>query len=329
MGRYFVSGGAGFVGSHLVALLVARGHAVTVFDNLRQGHRAALPPEARLAAADLADAAALEAVLAEGPWDGVFHFAGLIEVGASMRDPLLYFRANAGLSADLVAACLRHGVRRFVFSSSAAVYGAPARVPIGEDSPLAPTSPYGESKAMTERVLAWASAAHGLRYAALRYFNAAGADPEGRRGEDHAPETHLIPLAIDAALARRPPLALFGTDYETPDGTAIRDYIHVSDLAEAHLAALAALEAGDLVANVGTGRGHSVREVIAAVRRVLGRDVPVTESPRRPGDPPVLIADPAQLAARAGWTPRHPDLETLIAHAAAWRVAHPAGYGEQ
>lgn len=326
--RILVTGGAGYIGSHLVALLLARGEDVVVLDNLSTGHRAAVAPGARLVVADLADEAALDALLADGPWDAVFHFAALIEVGASMREPYRYLLDNAMLGTRLIAACARHGVRRFVLSSTAAVYAAAATSPIEEDAPIEPGSPYGESKRMLERTLHWAGRIHGLNSAVLRYFNAAGADPAGKLGEDHDPETHLIPLAIDAVLGRRPPLSVFGTDYPTPDGTCIRDYVHVSDLAEAHLLALDHLEHGSVTWNLGTETGHSVLEVLQAVERVAGRPVPHELAPRRAGDPPVLVASARRIRAEAGWQPRHTALDDIVRTAYAWRAAHPDGYGD-
>ena len=321
--KALVTGGAGYVGSHLVMLLTDHGHSVTVLDDLRQGHRAALPPGVRLVA-DPVDSPALDPLLAEG-WDAVFHFAALSLVGESMAQPTRYLLENAGTGLRLIDACVRHGIQRFVLSSTANVFGEPARVPIDEDAALAPSSPYGESKLMLERSLFWAQR-QGLRSASLRYFNAAGADPAGRLGEDHRPETHLIPLVIDAALGRRGPLDVYGTDYPTPDGTCIRDYVHVSDLAAAHLAVLDRIGDGKIVYNVGTGQGHSVRAVIAAVEHALGRPVPVRMMPRRPGDPAVLVASADRLRTETGWIPRYPDLPAIVQHAAAWRVAHPDGY---
>ena len=326
MPRYLVTGGAGYVGSHLVALLLERGAAVTVLDNLRTGHRAAVLPGARLITRDIAALPALDAVLAEGPWDAVFHFAALSLVGESMRDPLRYLADNAGDGMRLIQACVRHQVPRFILSSTAAVFGEPETVPIPEEARFAPTSPYGDAKLMLERALFWAGQAHGLRSAVLRYFNAAGADPAGRLGEHHDPETHLIPLAIDAALGRRPPLTVFGTDYPTPDGTCIRDYVHVTDLADAHLLALNQLDGGSVTFNLGNGEGHSVREVLDSVARVLGRPVPVENGARRAGDPAVLVASSARIRA-AGWTPRFAALDEIVRTAAAWRQAHPGGYG--
>ena len=258
--------------------------------------------------------------------DGVFHFAALSVVGDSMRDPMGYFEANVDHSRRLIAACIRHGVRKLVFSSTAALFGSPERLPITEADRIDPGSPYGESKLMVERMLHWAARVHGLRFAALRYFNAAGADPDGHLGEDHRPETHLIPLAIDAALGRRPALAVFGTDYATPDGTCIRDYVHVSDLATAHLAAFDRLTIGSVTYNLGSEAGHSVRDVLASVARVAGKPVPHTLAARRAGDPAVLIASSSRIRAECGWTPRFTELDDIVATAYAWRLAHPSGY---
>jgi UDP-glucose 4-epimerase len=325
--RFLVTGGAGYVGSHLVQSLVERGDEVVVLDNLSTGHRAAVVEGARLVEADLADRAALEAVLSEGPWHAVFHFASLSLVGDSMRQPFRYLIDNGVNGMRLIEACTRHGVGRFVLSSTANLFGGPEAQPIAETSRIDPGSPYGESKWMLERALVWADRVHGLHSASLRYFNAAGADPAGRLGEDHRPETHLIPLAIDAALGRRPELEVFGNDYPTPDGTCIRDYVHVADLAEAHLLALAQLERGSVVYNLGNGSGHSVLEVIAAVEAVGGRKVPHRMAPRRAGDPAMLVASSARISAETGWTPRFADLREIVRTAWAWREAHPHGYG--
>jgi UDP-glucose 4-epimerase len=326
--RFLVTGGAGYVGSHLVAALVARGDRVVVLDNLRTGHRAAVPPGAELVVADLADTAALDAVIADGPWNAVFHFASLSQVGESMRMPLRYLIDNGANGMHLIDACIRHGVMRFVLSSTAALYGTPKSVPISEDAPLNPESAYGDSKWMLERALLWAERVHGMRYATLRYFNAAGADPAGRFGEDHRPESHLIPLVIDAALGRRAELDVFGDDYATPDGTCLRDYVHVTDLADAHLLALACLEQASLIVNLGNGTGHSVLEVIRAVERVARRKVPYRISPRRPGDAAVLVASSERAQRVLGWQPRYADLDEIVRTALAWRVAHPNGYGD-
>ncbi len=326
MARFLVTGGAGYVGSHLVLALLDRGDEVVVYDNLRQGHRGAVPPGTRLVTAELADLAQLDAVLADGPWDAVFHFAALSLVGESMQRPFYYLAENAGLGIGLIEACVRHGVPRFVLSSTANLFGNPQRIPIDEDERIEPGSPYGESKLMLERALFWAGRIHGLRSACLRYFNAAGADPQGRLGEDHNPETHLIPLVIDAALGRRPEIAVFGQDYPTPDGTCIRDYIHVTDLADAHLRALAKLEDGSVTYNLGNGEGHSVKEVIRTVEQVSGLSVPMRIVGRRAGDPAVLVAGSGRLRSETGWAPRHAELATIVAHALSWRDAHPRGY---
>jgi UDP-glucose 4-epimerase len=326
MGRYLVTGGAGYVGSHTVLALRDAGHEVTVYDNLRQGHREAVPPDVPLIEADIANTRRLDQVLSGARWDGVFHFAALSLVGESMTNPFLYFMENAAAGMRLVEACVHYGVERFVLSSTANLFGNPQRIPIGEDEAVDPGSPYGESKLMIERTLHWAGRIHGLRSACLRYFNAAGADPQGRAGEDHDPETHLIPLVIDAALGRRPDIAVFGDDYPTPDGTCIRDYIHVTDLADAHLRALAQLDTRSVTYNLGNGAGHSVLEVIRAVERVGGRPVPVRRAPRRAGDPAALVAASDRLRAETGWSPRYADLDRIVETAMAWREAHPQGY---
>ena len=329
MGRYLVTGGAGYVGSHLVLALLDAGHQVVVYDNLRQGHRAAVPPAAELVEADIGNARRLDLVLADGPWDAVFHFAALSLVGESMQKPFLYLLENAALGMRLVEACVHHGVRRFILSSTAALFGSPSRIPIDETEALDPGSPYGESKLMIERTLLWAGRIHDLRSACLRYFNAAGADPAGRAGEDHDPETHLIPLVIDAALGRRADIAVFGSDYPTPDGTCIRDYIHVTDLADAHLRALARLDHASVTYNLGNGAGHSVMEVIRSVERVGGRPVPVRMAGRRPGDPAALVAASDLLRRETGWSPKFAALDDIVRSAWAWREAHPQGYGDR
>jgi UDP-glucose 4-epimerase len=310
--RLLVTGGAGYVGSHVVAALLDRGDTVSVLDNIRTGHRAAVPPQASFVQADLADPAAVDAVLADGPWDAVLHFAALSQVGESMRMPMRYLLDNAANGIRLIDACVRHAVPKFVLSSTAALFNVTDDAPIPEDAPIDPQSAYGDSKWMIERALRWAGQVHGLRYACLRYFNAAGADPAGRLGEDHRPESHLIPLVIDAALGRRAALEVFGDDYPTPDGTCIRDYVHVADLASAHLLAVARLDQGSVVWNLGNGAGHSVLQVIAAVER---------------GDAAVLVAS-SQRAQAAGWQPLLGDLDAIVRTAFDWRLAHPDGYGD-
>jgi UDP-glucose 4-epimerase len=326
MGRYLVTGGAGYVGSHLVLALRDAGHDVVVYDNLRQGHRAAVPPEVALIEADIGNARRLDLVLADGPWDAVFHFAALSLVGESMQKPFLYLLENAALGMRLIEACVHHGVGKFILSSTANLFGTPSRIPIDEMEALDPGSPYGESKLMIERTLFWADRIHGLRSACLRYFNAAGADEAGRAGEDHTPETHLIPLVIDAALGRRPDIAVFGSDYPTPDGTCIRDYIHVTDLADAHLRALAQLDQRSVTYNLGNGAGHSVLDVIRSVERVTGLRVPVRMVERRAGDPAALVAASDRLRRETGWSPRLGNLDDIVRTAFAWRRAHPHGY---
>ena len=325
--RFLVTGGAGYVGSHLVAALLDRGASVTILDNFRTGHRGAVPAAARLVTADLADSEQIDAVLAEGPWDAVLHFAALSQVGESMRMPMRYLLDNAASGIRLIDSCVRHGVTRFVLSSTAALFNQPGDAPIPEDAPIDPQSAYGDSKYMIERALRWAGQVHGLRSACLRYFNAAGADPAGRLGEDHRPESHLIPLVIDAALGRRAALDVYGDDYPTADGTCIRDYVHVSDLATAHLLAVEQLDWGSLVWNLGNGAGHSVRQVIDAVERVSGLTVPYRIAPRRAGDAAVLVASSLR-AQQAGWKPVHHDLDDIVITAFAWRKSHPHGYGD-
>ncbi|GAJ28583.1 UDP-glucose 4-epimerase [Acidomonas methanolica] len=323
-----MTGGCGFVGSHAVLALLDAGHEVVVLDDLSTGHREALPPGVEFHQVDLMDRDATAGVVARGAWDGVLHFAALSLVGESMVEPLRYFRRNYMTALNLIEACVARGVGRLVFSSTAALFGGPERSePIPETALIQPGSPYGESKHMIERVLHWADAVHGLRSACLRYFNAAGADPGGRAGEDHRPETHLIPLTIDAALGRRPALKLFGTDYPTRDGSCIRDYIHVTDLADAHLRALDQIHDRSVVYNIGNGEGYSNLEVISAVERVSGRKVPWEAAGRRQGDPAKLVADSATLRRETGWTPRFAELDRIVETALLWREAHPDGYG--
>ncbi len=325
-----VTGGAGYVGSHACKALAAAGHIPVVYDNLSRGHRAAVR-WGPLVVGALEDHHRLIAALREHNIAAVMHFAAFAYVGESVTDPELYYRNNVGGTLALLGAMRAAGVERIVFSSTCAVYGIPDKVPIGEDTPLAPVNPYGETKLAIERALAWYRGAYGIRSVALRYFNAAGADPDGEIGEDHAPETHLIPLVLRAALGQAGPVGIFGTDYPTADGTAVRDYIHVADLADAHVKALDYLAAGgdNAVFNLGTGSGHSVRQVIDAAERLGGRPVPRHETARRPGDPPALVADPGRARAALGWQATRSDLDTIIGTALAWHRAHPpAGTAE-
>lgn len=325
--RCLVTGGAGFVGSHVALSLLDAGHQVTVLDNLSTGHRAAIPKGAIFAEADLAEAHAVEAVVADGPWDAVLHFGALSLVGDSMKQPLHYLRRNTFTSLNLIEACVKHDVKRFVFSSTAALFGGEDRTaPLADDAKIDPGSPYGESKFFIERALHWADRIHGMHAACLRYFNAAGADPLGRSGEDHRPETHLIPLAIDAVLGRRPGLKLFGGDYPTRDGTCVRDYIHVTDLADAHIRAIGQLDEKSVTYNLGNGQGFTNLEVIESVGRIAGRPVPWAWAPRREGDPSVLVADSSRIRQETGWQPRFAVLDDIVETAFKWREAHPTGF---
>lgn len=314
--RILVTGGAGYIGGTVAQLLLDQGHQVVIYDNLCHGHRSMVPAHAELIQGELADRVALEKILHTGI-DGVMHFAALIEAGESMQKPEIYFRNNTASTLSLLEAMLASGVNRLVFSSTAAVYGEPESTPIREDAPLRPTNAYGESKLLVERMLNWLNRIHGFHYASLRYFNVAGAI-EGR-GEAHEPESHLIPLILDVALGRRASIKVFGHDYPTPDGTCIRDYIHVHDLARAHLLALDALKEHDrLIYNIGNGVGFSVREVIEAARRVTGHPIPVVEEPRRPGDPAVLIASSEKIGKELGWTPKYTELDAILESAWKW-----------
>jgi len=320
MAHLLVTGGAGYIGSHTLRALRQAGHSAVVLDDLSSGH-ASHVGDTPLVTASILDANAVTDALAQhGPFDGVLHFAALLSVPESVADPLRYYRNNVTGSATLLEAALAHGVRAFVLSSTAAVYGHPGVERIDEETPCRPINPYGGSKWTVERMLADLERSHGLRWAALRYFNACGADPGGDLGECHDPETHLIPVALEAAAGLREALPLFGSDYDTPDGTCVRDYVHVSDLADAHVRAVERLLAGEALGarNLGTGNGHSIREVLAAIERVIGRPVPVDEQPRRPGDPPRLVADAGRFSRETGWKPRSSDLDTIVASAWRW-----------
>ncbi len=315
--QVLVTGGAGYIGGSVSQLLLDQGHTVTIYDNLCHAQRSAVLPAANFVEGDIADRVKLEGLLREHKIEAVLHFAALIEAGESMQKPELYFRNNTASTLGLLEAVIASGVKKLVFSSTAAVYGEPESAPIREDAALRPTNPYGESKLLVEQMLTWFHRIHGLRYASLRYFNVAGA-LEGR-GEAHEPESHLIPLILDVALGRRQSIKIFGTDYPTPDGTCIRDYIHVRDLADAHLLALQALEkAGRLIYNLGNGRGFTVREVIESARRVTGHPIPVVEEPRRPGDPAVLVASSEKMIREQGWRPKFAELDAIMSSAWAW-----------
>lgn len=320
-----VTGGAGYIGSVTVAALLERGHRAVVIDDLRSGHRDAVHPEASLEIADVSDADAVGRIIDEHEIDAVMHFAASSLVGESMRDPLRYLRNNVAGSLSLLETALGRDVRRFVLSSTAALFGTPDGVPIAEDAPVRPESVYGESKHLVERMLHWLARTAGLGYVSLRYFNAAGASE--RFGEDHRPETHLIPLVLQAAAGLREAIDIYGTDYPTSDGTAVRDYVHVLDLADAHVLALEALAPGEERRyNLGNGAGFSVREVIEVVAEVTGRDVPARAAPRRAGDPPRLVADARRIRQELGWAPRHADLRDIVASAWSWQRRHPDGY---
>ncbi len=325
--RVLVSGGAGYIGSVVVSQLVEAGHEVVVYDNLSKGHRESVPAAARLVVGDVGHRAALDAVFAEHRPEAVMHFAAWIEAGESMREPERFFRNNTANTLTLLETVLARGVRRFVFSSTAALYGDPESTPIRESDKLLPTNAYGESKLLVEQMLAWFHRIHGLSTASLRYFNAAGATET--LGEQHSPETHLIPLVLQVASGERKQINIFGDDYPTPDGTCVRDYVHVSDLASAHLLALNALcarqEPARLIYNLGNGQGFSVKEVIACARRVTGHAIPVVVEARRAGDPAILVASSEKAKAELGWQPQYTKLEEIIG--SAWRYAqrHAAG----
>jgi len=323
----FVTGGAGYIGSHVVRRLAEAGHGVRVYDNLSEGHRAAVPAET-LFEGDLMDEERLVEALSGG-YDCVMHFAAHCYVGESMEDPEKYYRNNVVGSLRLLSAMRKAGARRLVFSSTAATYGEPDEVPIPEDHPTRPINAYGQTKLDVEHALAYYAGAYGLGYCSLRYFNAAGAAPDAVIGEDHDPETHLVPIVLQVALGQRDEVKVFGSDYPTRDGTCIRDYIHVWDLAQAHILAMEAIEPGvGLTYNLGNGSGYSVREVIEIASKVTGHDIPAARAARRPGDPPELVASSERISADLGWTPEYPDLEAIIETAWRWHEAHPQGYGD-
>lgn len=323
-----VVGGAGYIGSHCVRQALAAGHAVAVLDDLSYGHAEAIPAGVRLFRADMGDQAAVRAALREVRAEAVIDFAAFTNVGESVRQPERYHENNVVRTEGLLQAMLAEGVKKLVFSSTCATYGLPEKMPMTEDLPQRPINPYGATKLAVEERLRALASSHGLSFAAFRYFNAAGASPDGSIGEDHAPETHLIPLAIAAALGRRPPLEVFGSDYPTPDGTCLRDYVHVDDLARAHLEVLPKLDRPGqaLFYNLGTGTPCSVKEVIASVGRILGRPVPHAFAPRREGDPPALYADASKARRELGWVPRYDTLDGIVLTACQWHLARPKGF---
>ena len=324
MNKVFVTGGAGYIGSVCVELLCDRGKEVAVFDNLSEGHRSAVDPRARFFQGDLGDRTVLGHAMQEFEPEAVLHFAAHALVGESMQNPTKYFRNNVAYGVNLLEACVEAGVKNFVFSSTCATFGIPERVPLDESLPQCPINPYGESKLLFERILRWYDEIHGLRSTILRYFNAAGATE--KFGEDHRIETHLIPNILKVALGQKQAVEIFGTDYPTPDGTCIRDYIHIRDLAEAHLLALGREASGAY--NLGTGGGSSVKEVLEVCREVTGQDIPSIERPRRPGDPPRLIAASEKARSELGWQPKFQNLRDIVSSAWAWHQAHPHGYGD-
>jgi UDP-glucose 4-epimerase len=322
-----VTGGAGYIGSETTQQLVEAGHSVTVFDNLSRGHRAAIPSKANFVHGDISDRVALAEVFTSEKFDAVLHFAALIEAGESMKDPALYFRNNVAYTNNVIEAAVRAGCLKFVLSSTAAIFAA-SDEPLREDSKIAPANVYGENKLIIETMLRWNQKIHGMRYACLRYFNACGATKD--RGEDHQPESHLIPRLFYVALGQTDAATIYGTDYPTPDGTCIRDYIHIADLASAHVLAVEALNQQEtLIYNLGSGVGYSVKEVLEATRAVTAHPIPAKELPRRPGDAPRLVASSEKIRKELGWKPRYNDLKKIIASAWEWKRRNPSGYSNQ
>jgi UDP-glucose 4-epimerase len=322
--KILVVGGAGYIGSVCAELLLNEGHGVAILDNLSEGHRAAIDPRAKFFEGDLSEPAKIKSAIAESKPDAVMHFAANALVGESMQNPSKYFRNNVANGLNLLDAMIDAGVKSFVFSSTCAIFGPPDRLPIDESLPARPINPYGESKLAFEKVLKWFDQIHGLKFVSLRYFNAAGASE--RFGEDHRVETHLIPNVLKVALGEKPHVEIFGTDYETPDGTCIRDYIHIVDLARAHILALGSTKSEFY--NLGTGGGSSVREVIDAAKKVTGRNIDIVEKPRRPGDPPRLIASSEKIKGELGWKPQFQNLDAIIESAWKWHQKFPRGYGD-
>ncbi len=326
--KILVTGGAGYIGSIVTEELINQGEQVVVIDNLLFGHPQAVHPQAEFVQGDLADRAAVKALFDAHDFDGIMHFASHTLVGESMEQPFLYLSTNVRNALNVLQEAVDHGVKRFILSSSANLFDDPERMPIDEAERIIPGSPYGESKYLIERILYWLDRTKGLRYAALRYFNAAGASPTGERGEDHDPETHLIPLVLQVALGQREAITIFGDDYPTRDGTCVRDYIHIVDLAQAHILALRALDQGSRTYNLGNGEGFTVQEVIETCRQVTGHPIPAQVGPRRAGDPATLIASSDKIKRELGWEPQYPDLRTIVEHAWQWHSTHPNGYAK-
>ncbi|MCB8922258.1 MAG: UDP-glucose 4-epimerase GalE [Ardenticatenaceae bacterium] len=322
--KILVTGGAGYIGSIAVEKLIEAGDSVVVFDNLYQGHRDAVHPDAAFVQGDLADRAAIDAVMREHKPDGIMHFASYTLVGESVQKPFMYLRDNVVNGSNLIESAVEHGVRRFILSSTANLFDDPERMPIDENERIVPGSPYGESKYILERYLYWMDRLYDFRYACLRYFNACGATAV--RGEDHTPETHLIPLVLQVALGQREKIIIFGDDYNTPDGTCVRDYIHVADLADAHIRAMRALDGGSRKYNLGNGRGFSVKQVIETAREVTGHPIPAEIGPRRAGDPDILIASSETINHDLDWKPQYPELRQIMEMAWDWHQKHPHGY---
>lgn len=324
--KILVTGGAGYIGSIVTEELINQGDDVVVIDNLLFGHREAVHSAAEFVEGDLSDRSIIKALFDAHSFDGVMHFASHTLVGESMQQPFLYLGDNVRNALALLEEAAAHGVKRFILSSTANLFDQPERMPIDEDERIVPGSPYGESKNIIERILFWLDRTQGLRYAALRYFNAAGASPTGRRGEDHDPETHLIPCVLQVALGQREKIVIFGDDYPTRDGTCVRDYVHIVDLAQAHILALQALDKGSRTYNLGNGQGYTVREVVETCRQVTGHPIPAEIGPRRAGDPATLVASSEKIRRELGWEPKYPDLHTIVKHAWEWHRTHPNGY---
>lgn len=324
--KILVTGGAGYIGSIVTEELISQGDDVVVFDSLLFGHREAVHPAAKFMQGDLADRSTVRALFDAHSFDGIMHFASHTLVGQSMDQPFLYIGDNVRNALNLLEEAVAHDVKRFILSSTANLFDQPERMPIDEKERIIPGSPYGESKNIIERMLLWLDRTNKLRYAALRYFNAAGASPTGKRGEDHDPETHLIPRVLQVALGQRDKISIYGDDYPTRDGTCVRDYIHIVDLAQAHILALRALDEGSRTYNLGNGQGYTVEEVIDTCRQVTGHPIPAEIGPRRPGDPATLVASSDKIRCELGWEPNYPELRTIIEHAWQWHHSHPNGY---